>query len=231
MYYLQSRYYDPEIGRFLNADNLVSTGQGLLGNNMFVYCLNCPVIYCDYGGNSADVIALAPDAYNAFMLFLAGIASSNSWNMIGWIAAAVLATGVVTAGALVLYEWFISEQETAAAATKSNGKSVSTESKKQNNKSGNSQNSKNRHTTTSIDPNYRGGTTYNKNGIRIDYEYYGNGNGNVHMHLNNVKYYYNVETGLFHHWDGTLAGESIQAILSIPKILDAIMKALKFIVG
>lgn len=35
-YYLQSRYYDPELGRFLNADVLVSTGQGLLGNNMIV---------------------------------------------------------------------------------------------------------------------------------------------------------------------------------------------------
>ena len=27
LYYLQSRYYDPEIGRFINADALVSTGQ------------------------------------------------------------------------------------------------------------------------------------------------------------------------------------------------------------
>ena len=37
LYYLQSRYYDPAIGRFLNADAFVSTGQGLLGNNMFAY--------------------------------------------------------------------------------------------------------------------------------------------------------------------------------------------------
>ena len=43
LYYLQSRYYNSEIGRFINADALVSTGQGLLGNNMFVYCLNNPV--------------------------------------------------------------------------------------------------------------------------------------------------------------------------------------------
>ena len=35
-YYLQSRYYDPELSRFINADTLVSTGQGLLGNNMLV---------------------------------------------------------------------------------------------------------------------------------------------------------------------------------------------------
>ena len=46
-YYLQSRYYDPETGRFLNADGFVSTGQGILGNNMFVYCGNNPVMLCD----------------------------------------------------------------------------------------------------------------------------------------------------------------------------------------
>ena len=50
MYYLNSRYYDPEIGRFINADGYVSTGQGLVGNNMFAYCGNNPVIYKDLSG-------------------------------------------------------------------------------------------------------------------------------------------------------------------------------------
>ena len=50
LYYLQSRYYDPELGRFINADSYASTGQGILGNNMFAYCINNPVIYADpYG--------------------------------------------------------------------------------------------------------------------------------------------------------------------------------------
>ena len=52
MYYLQSRYYDPRVGRFLNADGLISTGQGLLGNNMFAYCGNNPVNYVDPTGIS-----------------------------------------------------------------------------------------------------------------------------------------------------------------------------------
>ena len=43
LYYLRSRYYDPSVGRFLNADGLVSTGQGFDGNNMFSYCENNPV--------------------------------------------------------------------------------------------------------------------------------------------------------------------------------------------
>lgn len=50
-YYLQSRYYDPEIGRFLNADAFASTGQGILGNNMFAYCNSDPANCLDPGGN------------------------------------------------------------------------------------------------------------------------------------------------------------------------------------
>ena len=41
-YYLQSRYFDPVICRFINADGYSSTGQGFSGHNMFVYCKNCP---------------------------------------------------------------------------------------------------------------------------------------------------------------------------------------------
>ena len=52
LYYLQSRYYDPEMGRFINADNYYSTGQGLLGDNMFAYCYNNPLMFCDYNGLS-----------------------------------------------------------------------------------------------------------------------------------------------------------------------------------
>jgi RHS repeat-associated protein len=49
-YYLQSRYYDPAIGRFISADALLSTGQGVLGYNMYAYCLNSPVNMEDSGG-------------------------------------------------------------------------------------------------------------------------------------------------------------------------------------
>lgn len=50
LYYLQSRYYDPEMGRFINADVFASTGQGLLGNNMFAYCGNNPICRVDSSG-------------------------------------------------------------------------------------------------------------------------------------------------------------------------------------
>jgi len=39
------------MGRFINADAYASTGQGILGNNMFAYCLGNPIQYIDYQGN------------------------------------------------------------------------------------------------------------------------------------------------------------------------------------
>ena len=50
LYYLNSRYYDPFMCRFLNADGYVTTGQGLTSFNMFAYCGNNPVMYLDYSG-------------------------------------------------------------------------------------------------------------------------------------------------------------------------------------
>ena len=58
-YYLQSRYYDPVMHRFINADSLASTGQGILGHNMFAYCLNNPVHFLDSAGQAAIAIASA----------------------------------------------------------------------------------------------------------------------------------------------------------------------------
>ena len=49
-YYLKSRYYDPEICRFINADCYTSTGQGFIGFNMFAYCGSQPVSNTDETG-------------------------------------------------------------------------------------------------------------------------------------------------------------------------------------
>ena len=51
-YYLQSRYYDPAIGRFINADNLISGVNGnLQGYNLYAYCFNNPINIEDENGN------------------------------------------------------------------------------------------------------------------------------------------------------------------------------------
>ena len=50
-YYVSSRYYDPEIGRWINADNRISgVGGDVLGYNMFAYCMNNPVNMSDPSG-------------------------------------------------------------------------------------------------------------------------------------------------------------------------------------
>jgi RHS repeat-associated protein len=56
LYYLQSRYYNPAWGRFLNVDGLIFTGNGLLGFNMYVYCDNNPITKIDPTGYDAMIV-------------------------------------------------------------------------------------------------------------------------------------------------------------------------------
>ena len=51
LYYLKSRYYDPAVKRFLNADGLISTGIEDVCKNMFAYCKNDSVNMADSSGN------------------------------------------------------------------------------------------------------------------------------------------------------------------------------------
>ena len=51
-YYVSSRYYDPEVGRFINADSQLNMKDGFVGFNMFAYCNNNPVMYSDPTGHS-----------------------------------------------------------------------------------------------------------------------------------------------------------------------------------
>jgi len=50
MYYLNSRYYVPEIGRFLNSDGLLGQIGDLQSTNMYAYCANNPVMHTDSTG-------------------------------------------------------------------------------------------------------------------------------------------------------------------------------------
>ena len=52
LYYLNSRYYDPAVGRFLNADSYINANGDLIGFNMFAYCSNNPVMGYDPTGKS-----------------------------------------------------------------------------------------------------------------------------------------------------------------------------------
>lgn len=49
-YFLQSRYYNPDWRRFLNADSLFVAGDAISGSNMYAYCNGNPVMYADPSG-------------------------------------------------------------------------------------------------------------------------------------------------------------------------------------
>ena len=96
-YYLQSRYYDPEIGRFINADSYASTDMvGLLSTNMFSYCENNPVMRVDPTGE------LFWDILDVFMAALSwdDFLESPSLINLGWAALDTLALlpGVPSSG-------------------------------------------------------------------------------------------------------------------------------------
>ena len=55
-YYLQTRYYNPEWGRFLNADGYINANGDILGYNMFAYCSNDPVNKIDPSGEIGLVL-------------------------------------------------------------------------------------------------------------------------------------------------------------------------------
>lgn len=71
-YYLQSRYYDPEVGRFITIDNIdYADPETINGLNLYAYCNNNPVMFVDHEGLLAISISLI--ACGAAFLALFGV--------------------------------------------------------------------------------------------------------------------------------------------------------------
>jgi len=65
LYYLQSRYYDPLTGRFVNADIYCDTETDTpLSTNMFAYCENNAIDNVDYSGNSPKSKNIISNSYS-----------------------------------------------------------------------------------------------------------------------------------------------------------------------
>lgn len=80
-YYLQSRYYDPENHRFINADTYASTDSSdAIACNMFAYCQNNPVMLGDENGEvwSKLVCMLVGAAVGALTSALATLTTGGS---------------------------------------------------------------------------------------------------------------------------------------------------------
>ena len=52
LYYLQSRYYDPSIGRFISTDGLLGEIGNISTHNTYAYCGNNPIMHVDHSGDA-----------------------------------------------------------------------------------------------------------------------------------------------------------------------------------
>ncbi len=61
LYYLNSRYYDPIIGRFISPDSLDYLDPSAVGGlNLYAYCGNNPIMYVDPEGHSFLLAVIMP---------------------------------------------------------------------------------------------------------------------------------------------------------------------------
>ena len=110
-YYLQSRYYDPENHRFINADTYASTDSGdAIACNMFAYCQNNPVMLGDENGEIAGwlVRAIVGAAVGAITGAISALVTGGSAKdvlssaAVGFVTGGIVgATGSMKAGKIV----------------------------------------------------------------------------------------------------------------------------------
>ena len=55
-YFLQSRYYDPTVGRFINADDMLGGNGDIQSYDLFAYCSNEPINHSDPSGTVVDLV-------------------------------------------------------------------------------------------------------------------------------------------------------------------------------
>lgn len=100
LYYLQSRYYNPEWGRFVNADAIVGEKGELLSHNMFAYCSNDPINMENPDGDIAWWVgaAISRAVFDLVVYLIQHRNRGFSWSGLGKAAATGAITGVAFVG-------------------------------------------------------------------------------------------------------------------------------------
>lgn len=96
LYYLQSRYYDPFTGRFLNADDTAFIGVSgtVLSGNLFAYCENNPVNHIDNYGYVKINIKWLSYAVDAILWLIPALyAVSKIWKSVSKTASKLVSFG------------------------------------------------------------------------------------------------------------------------------------------
>ena len=95
LYYLQSRYYSPDLMRFISQDDVkLSNTQGQpLGSNLYAYCLNNPVMFIDRTGHYVGTLTLSYYYIAVLSSALSGIITSIS-SSIAAIKAAIVSSWI-----------------------------------------------------------------------------------------------------------------------------------------
>ena len=105
LYYVSSRYYDPEIGRFINADDvdLLGANGDFASLNLFAYCGNNPVSRKDDGGEFWTIVggALLGGAISAGFEIVSQIRDGATFGTLDWSSVAIeAASGALIGGVL-----------------------------------------------------------------------------------------------------------------------------------
>ena len=95
LYYLNSRYYDANIGRFINADGLLGSMGDSQSTNMYAYCANNPVMYSDISGYIPLPVITAGTGAILGAIFGAYRAYQNGDNIWGGVLNGALVGGAV----------------------------------------------------------------------------------------------------------------------------------------
>ena len=111
LYYVSSRYYDPEVGRWINADEMMKApGTSVLSTNMFAYCENNPVIRSDSTGRWFGLDDLIAGAVGAVVgvvsQFVSDVVTSvvkGSWQFSSWQTYVGAGVGGAIGGVTTLY--------------------------------------------------------------------------------------------------------------------------------
>ena len=134
-YYVSSRYYDPEIGRWINADSAIGQIGNVQSTNMFSYCFNNPVNMSDPTGNWPKlstifaVVAVAAVAVAAVAVTVATCGAAApalavaGGGIIGGMSAGAVATAAsVATGAMIVAGVSTTGAVTSAVAEKAANK-------------------------------------------------------------------------------------------------------------